>query len=129
VPSLTIAGAGASAAATIVPMWTTSATSITSGGAGYTTGAMVTTVGGVPSAAAATTNPATELTGYIPRPAQIGISAAGGGTITTIGTIYDGGLFVGTPTAFVVGGAPTTAATIALTMGTANATVMIQQAG
>jgi hypothetical protein len=128
VPSLTIAGAGTLAAATIVPMWTITSTSITSGGAAYTTNTALTTIGGVPSATPAYTNPETELTGYIPRPAQIGIAAATGGTITTIGTIYDGGLFVGTPTALVTGAAPTTPATIALTLGSVNATAIMQKA-
>lgn len=128
VPSLTIAGAGASAAATIVPMWTVTGTSITSGGAGYTTNTMITTVGGVPSATPALTNPETEMTGYIPRAAAIGISAAGGGTITTIGAIIDGGLFVGTPTV-ILAGQSTTPATIALTLGSTNATIFAQQLG
>lgn len=131
VPSLTIAGAGGSGAATIVPMWTITSVSITSGGVGYTTAGKITTIGGVPSATAAFVNPATELTGYIPRPAEIGIAAvsATAGTITTIGTVFDGGLFAGTPTAFVVGGAATTPATIAVTLGSANAGVIMQQAG
>lgn len=128
VPSLTVAGAGTSGAATIVPMWTLTGTSITSGGAGYSTNSALTTVGGVPSATPAYLNPAVELTGYIPRPAQIGIAAAGGGTITTIGTIYDGGLFTGTPTLYVAGGG-STAATIAGTLGSTNATCVIQMAG
>jgi hypothetical protein len=110
-------------------MWTLTGTSITSGGAGYTTSAMLTTVGGQPSATPAYLNPAIELTGYIPRPAQIGLAAAGGGTVSTIGTIYDGGLFLGTPTMVLAGGAPTTAATITGTLGSTNATVLIQQVG
>lgn len=129
VPSLTIAGAGTSAAATIVPMWTVTGTSIASAGAGYSTNAVITTVGGVPSATPANTNPDIELTAYIPRPAQIGVAAVSGGTITTIGTIYDGGLFCGTPTSVIAGGAPTTSATIALTLGSTNATVKMQLAG
>ncbi len=129
VPSLTIAGAGSSAAATIVPMWTISGTSIVSGGAAYTTNAVLTTVGGVPSATPAYLNPAIELTGYIPRPAQIGIAGVTGGTISTIGTIYDGGLFTGTPTMILAGSAATTPGTIAATLGTANATVVMQLAG
>lgn len=128
VPSLTIAGAGTSAAATIVPMWTITGTSITSGGAGYTTNTMITTVGGQPAGTSTYTNPETELTGYIPRPAAIGIAAAGGGTISTVGTIYDGGLFVGTPTAVVVGGAASTPATIGFTLGSTNASVILQKA-
>jgi hypothetical protein len=128
VPSLTIAGAGSSAAATIVPMWTITGDSITNGGAGYSTLAEITTVGGVPSATPAYLNPAVELTGYLPRKASIGIAAVSGGTITTIGTIYDGGLFAGTPTAYVAGGG-STSATIALTLGSAHATIFMAQVG
>lgn len=127
VPSLTIAGAGTSAAATITPMWTLTGTSITSGGAGFSTTGFITSIGGVPSATPAFTNPAIELTGYIPRPAQVGIAAAGGGTISTVGTIYDGGLFTGTPTLVAVGGS--TMATIAATLGSTNATVLLAQVG
>lgn len=130
VPSLTIAGAGTSAAATIVPMWTTDHASIVSGGAGYSVpGAEIVTTGGYPSGTPTWTNPTTELTGYMPRQAQIAVAAAGGGTITTIGTVGDGGLFFSSPTALVIGGAPSTAATISLTVGTAPATVIVQQAG
>lgn len=127
VPSLTIAGAGSSAAATIVPMWTLTSISITSGGAGYSTTGGISSVGGQPSAAPAYTNPALELTGYIPRPVQAAISAATGGTITTIGTIIDSGLFAGTPTLFVQGGAATTNATLSGIVGSVNASVILQQ--
>lgn len=130
VPSLTIAGAGASAAATIVPMFTLTGTSITSGGAAYTAAGGMTTVGGIPTATPAYANPAIEHTGYIPRPAQISIGGVTGGTISTVGTIYDGGLFLGTPTMVIVGGGvPTTPATITGTLGSVNATVVIQPAG
>lgn len=129
VPSLTVAGAGSSAAATIVPMWTLTGSSITSGGAGYTTEAMMTTIGGRPSASPAYTNPAVELTGYIPRPAVVTVGGVTGGTISTVGSIIDGGLFTGTPTLFVAGGAPSTAATIGFTLGSTNATVIMQLIG
>ena len=126
VPSLTIAGAGTSAAATIVPMWTATATSVTSGGAGYSTTGYVTSVGGLPSATPAYTNPTIELTGYIPRPAVVPITTISGGTIATLGTIIDGGLFAGTPTVIAPGGS--TSATIAFTLGSTTATVLIQKA-
>lgn len=127
VPSLTVAGAGSSGAATIVPMWTCTSISITSGGAGYSTTGGISSVGGIPSAVAAHTNPAVELTGYVPRPLAAGITAATGGTITTIGTIYDGGLFTGTPTVFVQGGAASTNATLAAVLGSVNATCIMQK--
>lgn len=129
VPSLTIAGAGSSAAATIVPMWTITGTSITSGGAGYAADNMITTLGGRTSATPAYTNPEVELTGYIPRQAQITVGGVTGGTITTVGSIIDGGLFTGTPTTLLVGGAPSTAATIGFTLGSVNTTVRMQLMG
>ncbi len=129
-PSLTIAGAGVGAAATIIPMWTVTGTSITSGGAGYDTEDEITTTGGWPVGTAYWLNPNFEHTPYVPRRAQIGIAAAGGGTITTVGTINDGGLFFGAPSTLILAGGPlTTEATIALTLGETNATCIIQQAG
>lgn len=128
VPSLTIAGAGSSAAATIVPMWTLTGASITSGGAGYT-GVELTTLGGRTSATPAYLNPAVELTGYIPRPAIVGLSNTGG-TIGSVSAIYDGGLFTGTPTSLILtSGIVSTIATVALSISSANATVEIQLAG
>lgn len=131
VPSLTIAGAGTSAAATIVPMWTLSTISITSGGVGYSANVLFTTVGGQPSATPAHTNPAIELTGYIPRPAQ-GYLTSNGGVIATINAVYDTGLYAGTPIGVLIdstGAGATTVSTIALTLGTANVTVAMQNLG
>jgi hypothetical protein len=126
VPSLTVAGAGTGATVTIVPLWTLASTSITSGGAGYGGSSELSTIGGQPSATPAYTNPATELTGYIPRKAS-GALVATGGTISSVSTIYDSGMFTGTPTMFVAGG--TTSATITGTLGTKNITVIIQPLG
>jgi len=126
VPSLTVAGAGTLATVTIVPLWTIQSASIVSGGAGYGANAELSTVGGVPSATPAYTNPAIELTGYIPRKAS-GLLLATGGTITSVSTIYDSGMFAGTPTELVAGGS--TQATIGVTLGTKNITVLIQPLG
>lgn len=130
VPSLTITGAGTSAAATIVPMWALTGASITSGGAGYSANVELSTIGGLPSGTPAFTNPALEQTGYIPRKASA-LMTCTGGTITTVNTIYDGGLFVGTPTAQVISAlaSPTTPATIAISLSSVNATVEIQPLG
>lgn len=131
VPSLTIAGAGTSAAATIVPMWTLTGASITSGGAGFSANTELSTLGGIPSATAAHTNPSIELTGVIPRRASV-LLTANGGTIATVSTIYDGGLFTGTPTPLIetqTGAGGSTAATITLTLGSVNATIYMVQVG
>lgn len=126
VPSLTIAGAGSSATATIVPMWTLTGASIASGGAAYAANAILTTNGGQPTATAAFTNPAVELTGYIPRPARVGLTSAAG-VVATVGTIYDGGLFAGTPTAFVLSNSiVTTIATVNISVGSVNDTILLQ---
>lgn len=116
--TLTISGAGSSAAATAVMCYTEVAGTITAAGAGYQNGGLITTVGGRTAATATHTNPAVELTDYIPRPLQ-GAYAAGGtlATITSLTTIYDSGLFTGTPVAAVVGGAVTTIASITWGLG------------
>ena len=126
-PSLTVGGAGSNATITAFLLQTVSSVSLTSGGAGYGAGTEITTVGGTP-AAGAWTNPAFENSVLSPpRPAQIGATQTGG-TITSIGTIYDGGLFTGTPTGLVLtGGVVTTAATVGLVLGTANAAISFQQ--
>lgn len=129
VPSLTIAGAGTSAAATIIPMWTLASQSLTSGGVAINAANFLTTIGGTPAGSPANTNPTWELTGYVPRPAMTGAATVSGGTITTVGTIIDGGLFLGTPSAILLSETQTTAAVIALTMGSRNASVLIQPAG
>jgi hypothetical protein len=126
-PTLTISGAGTSAAATAVQCSTITAGSVAAGGAGFTGGGGATTVGGVPVAAPQYTNPAIQLTGAIPRPAQIGFFATGGSLIS-ISTIYDGGLFFGTPTVLVTAGAgnlQTTTGSVTVTLGSTNDTVRI----
>ena len=129
-PTLTIAGAGASAAASIIQLTTLLSASITSGGAGFNSSAFLTTFGGAPAYTETYTNPSIELTGYMPRPAVAALTLTGT-TITALGTIYDGGLFAGTPTGAVLqaGAAATTPATIALTFGGANQTVQMQRLG
>ncbi len=129
-PTLTIAGAGASAVASIIQLTTLLSASITSGGAGFNSTAFLTTSGGIPSYTEAYTNPSIELTGFIPRAAVAALTLTGT-TISALGTIVDGGLFAGTPTGAVLqnGAAATTPATIALTFGGANQTVQMQRLG
>lgn len=132
VPTLTIAGGGSSGAATALRMSTMTAGSVTGAGVGFgTTGSSgLATVGGGSAATAVNVNPEIELTNFIPRPASATL-AASGGSLASIGTIFDSGLFVGTPTVIVQAGsgaAPSTAATVTLTLGGANDTVLLQPA-
>lgn len=126
-PTLTVAGAGSNAEATAVWMNTITSSTITANGAGYAADNLVTTSGGRTAATAVNTNPAVELTDYIPRPAQ-GVAAVAStlSTITSISTLYDSGLFTGTPRAVVAGGAVTTVASITLGLGGKPDTVMMQ---
>lgn len=118
-PTLTVAGAGASAAATATMCWTATGASVSAGGAGYTTSTEVTSIGGRVSATPVWTNPATENLLLDPRPAAMSVAVAGT-SITSIATVYDGGLFSGAPTTLVLTNAvATTAATLVLTLGSA----------
>lgn len=127
-PTLTIAGAGSSAAATVVMCNTIASGSVVAGGAGFTGGGGFTTVGGIPSATPQYVNPAIQLTGAIPRPAQGGFFASGGSLIS-VSTIYDGGLFFGTPTVLATPGAgylQTSAASVTVTLGSTTDILRIQ---
>lgn len=123
-PSLTISGGGASAAATVVPMWTinSGSTTITAGGGNSTPGIVI-SAGGTAAGTAVTTNPATELTAAIPR--QYVGTAGPTGTLASIAAT-DSGMFFGTPTMVLAGTLPTTVTSITPTLGTANTTVIMQ---
>ena len=125
-PTLTISGAGTGASVTAVQCSTIVSGSVAAGGAGFTTGG-ATTYGGVPSATPQWVNPAIQLTGAIPRQAQFGFFATGGSLIS-ISTIYDGGLFFGTPIVAVDAGAgnlQTTTASVTVVLGSVTDTVRI----
>lgn len=94
-PTLTVAGVGASASVVAVMCSSLTSGSVVAAGAGLTAGAGFLTIGGTPSATPQWTNPAIQATGAVPRPAQ-GTFVAGGGSLTSVGTIIDGGLFFGT---------------------------------
>jgi hypothetical protein len=125
-PSLTVSGSGASATATVVPCWTIASTSVAAAGGGYSVGgAGFVTAGGQAAGTPAWTNPASELTGAIPRQAQAAVVFAGT-TLSSI-TLIDSGLFFGTPTTFLAGGfIATTVSSIVPTMGSANETIVMQ---
>ncbi len=130
-PTLTIAGTGGSAAtATAQLMLTMTGATVFSGGTGVTDAGAFITVGGIPTATPVNTNPDIELLNFIPRPATGGL-ANSGGSLVSVSTIYDGGLFIGatpslivTPTAGSVGA---TGPSVAALVGSANGTVRLQQ--
>lgn len=129
VPTLTIAGTGAAAAATAVRLTTLAAGSVAAGGAGFTGGA-ISTVGGRPTAVPANLNPEVDLSRFVPRPAMADLFASGGSLIS-VSSIYDGGIFAGTPTAIISpanGNLQTTTASVTLTFSAAGDTVLIQPA-
>jgi hypothetical protein len=133
--TLTVAGVGSSGSLTAQVMQTVTAGSVSGIGTGFGASAvaLLTTVGGVPAAGSIANGPDALYLSWLPRPAQIGLTTNAGGTLTTqAGTIYDGGLFLGTPTGII--GLPTNSngsvvsGTIALTMGSKQDIVTIQPA-
>jgi hypothetical protein len=105
--TLTVAGVGTNATATVNILQTVTAGSVTGGGVGYgTLNALLTTVGGIPATGTFTNNPEGLLQAWRPRPAQIGLvpSGATGSLATQLGAIYDGGLFLSRPGIVVVPG-------------------------
>lgn len=128
-PTLTVAGAGSSATVAAVNLSTVTGISVTSGGAGWPnlTTALSTT-GGRPAGTPTLQNPAFDLTGFQPRAASIPLNTTGS-IISTANVIIDGGLFAGAPNVVLsTTGAPTSAASIGLTLGSAPVTVNIQPA-
>lgn len=100
-PTLTIAGTGGSGATvTSYLMQTLTGATVYAAGGGYGSGAIMTTGGGTPTGGVIT-NPLSEGRSYIPRPAQVLLAAPVGGSIASVSTIYDGGLFIGSPNAVV----------------------------
>lgn len=127
-PTLTVSGAsGSGATVAAVLLQTVTAGSISGAGVGYGTAAQIGTIGGTNTNVEAYVNPSIELKGFIPRPAVFGPATLGTTSLTAVGTLVDGGLFVSAPTAVITSnGAPTTAATVLLTLGSAPYTAGIQ---
>ena len=128
-PTLTIAGAGASATASTVQLTTLTGTTVFNAGTGITDTYGLFTVGGVPTGNV-NTNPDIELTGFLPRPAQATFTNSGG-SITTTSTIIDGGMFAATPTVFGLpsaGSIGATGASIGGIFGSDRTTIIIQPA-
>lgn len=130
-PSLTISGVGSGATATAFLMETVTGASVATAGAGWTGGAALTTVGGIPNATPVITNPLIEGRAFVPRAAQILLAAPVGSSLASVSAIYDGGLFIGTPSAVVsslAGVIPTASASVTLTMGSAAGLFRLQPA-
>lgn len=133
--TLTVNGAGSGATCTPNVLQTVTAASVSGVGTGFgaSNTLLLTTVGGVPGTGTITNNPEFLRLGWLPRPAQIGLTTNAGGTLTTqTGAIYDGGLFMGTPVAVLNvpynGSSAFVGGTIALTMGNTTDNAVLQPA-
>lgn len=129
VPTLTIAGAGSSAAATAIRLTTMVSASVVAGqGGAYAAGATGITAGGVPTATAVNTNPEIEGFNFIPRPASF--LMAGTSSLTSVSTIYDSGLFLNTPAAAIspINSSPATVASVTINLGGITDLVALQPA-
>lgn len=125
--TLTPAGAGTNATLLANVLTTIITASVFGQGTGYGPAAELTTVGGAPpTSGSLSLAPDALLLGWRPRPAQVGLTIGGAGSVTTqLGAIYDGGLFhCNTTPNYVVLTQPATtvtqafvAATITLTFG------------
>ena len=126
-PTLTVGGSYTTAATVAATMcWTATGASVAAGGAGYSTSTEVTSIGGRTASAPVWTNPIIETGILQPRPAIMSV-ALSGTTISSVATVYDGGLFSGAPTTMVLTNAvATTAATLSLTLGSAPDVSLLQ---
>lgn len=129
--TLSIGGAGTSGSLTANVMQTVVSGSVSGPGVGYGTAeAPVITTGGAPVAGTITNDPNALRLAWLPRPANIGLTAAN--TSVSIGsamTIYDGGLFLSAPSIVVApGGILTTVATVGLVMGSKLDNINVQAA-
>ena len=127
VPTISFSGGGGSSAvATAIMDWTITAYSATGAGAGYTAPVQVTALGGQVAGTAANTNPLFDKQVHTIRNANIVAALSTGGITATGAIIIDGGRYQAAPTTMILSSyAPTTVATLALTMGGVNDTVLI----
>jgi hypothetical protein len=136
-PTLTISGTGGSGASiTALLMQTMTGASVVSGGASIAS-AVFTAYGNGAGATPNTVfpNPQIDLSTYVPRPGT-GTLATSGGSVSSISTLTDGGLFVGaaavvaaSSTGGLTAGANASAASITSTMGSTYDVVYLQPAG
>jgi hypothetical protein len=127
VPTLTFTGGGYTtiAAGTAIMCWTITAMTVTSAGSGYSGNVLVTALGGFPSTAPSYVNTYIQSLLVRQRPAYIGAGLTSGAISTAGNTIYDGGIFPGTPTGYVGGFATGSAAQPGFTMGGVTDTVLL----
>jgi hypothetical protein len=129
--TLSIGGAGTSGSLTANVLQTVVSGTLSSAGTGYgTTGVGFTTFGGVPVAGTITNNPFAEGLAFMPRPAQIAVTAASV-SLAAPATIYDGGLFESAPSFSALGppvGGLVTIAGLTGIMGSAYDIAIIQPA-
>ena len=128
--TLTVTGGGTGASLSAMCLQTVTKASVTGAGIGYgTISALLTTVGGVPDAGSISNNPDALGLAWRPRPAQIGLAVTGNpGSVTanTLGSIYDGGLFLtNSKPNFVIVTQPISQTTVSVT----NATVVLTMGG
>lgn len=97
--TVTPAGAGSGATLAANVMQTVVAGSVVGTGLGYgTVAALLTSSGGAGSTGTVTNSPEFLRLAFRPRPAQIELAVTAAGTLAAqIGTVIDGGLFIGTP--------------------------------
>jgi hypothetical protein len=129
-PTLTIAGgAGTGATVTALRMQTFVSATVASAGT-WTGGALLTSVGGNGGTTPTWNNPQINYSNFVPRPMQVLLSGAT--SLSSVATIYDGGLFLSAPTLSVapVGGniAPASTVTVTATYGGVSDTALIQPA-
>lgn len=132
--TLSVGGAGTSGSLTANVLQTVVSGTLTSAGTGYGTGgAAFTTFGGAPATGGITNNPDSTLLAWMPRPANLAVTAASL-SVAAPATVYDGGLFQGAPsvaaaTSISTGGTPpTTIAGLTVVMGSRFDIAVIQQA-
>jgi len=130
-PTLTIGGAGNSATASMTQLAVLTGVSVRSAGTGIQNTCSLITVGGQPSGNV-NTQPEIELTGFLPRPCQATVVVSGG-SLNSIGTIYDGGLYAigNNPTLLLIGGGGSifaTGASITGIFGSSASTALLQPA-
>ena len=111
-------GGGASAAATAIMDWTITNYSATGAGGGYVLPVKITGFNGQVAGTPANTNPLFDKQLVTVREANIAAALSSGGITPTAATIIDGGRYSALPTALISSSAaPTTVATLTLTMG------------
>lgn len=130
--TLSVGGAGTSGSLTANVLQTVVSGTLTSAGTGYGTGGVgFTTYGGAP-VAGVVNNPEANLLAWLPRQANIAVTAASL-SVAAPATVYDGGLFQAAPSfsalSPVLGGAqPTTVAGLTVIMGSRYDIAILQQA-